>query len=522
MSREQSLPVPELSELPEPPSSPPPMPRQRRPLRAFRSKKRTWSSSMHDYAPSSDPPVFSSDDGPDASVDNYTTPERRKRQYTGAWWAHDQQPGPSASSRKLAKNDDSGVWLPSDSSDDSALERLAAATLTSKPLPLEDAVRKQATDIFGRQSRTRLALAQEEIQQCLEQGNEVVDLSQFNLEFIPDSLLQPLHSLIKHPNVGSDIPSEEAYQSFIPSLKLYLAGNLLRTLPSELWRLHNLTVLSLRNNKLTHLPSAIGDLCNLQELNLAGNRLRWLPWELLKLLKKPVTSLSAITATSLSASDDEDDSPHGASMKELLLKLHKLLLRKQKQLEVEDPEFDVTARPDDAGLPWKQEPLFIAATAVSKMNFDGSLVRGSPPRPSKTPFEKSLFPVPSADHTPADDMSGSVDRVPTLFELALRSPLADMRAETVKQLLPVDTPDHVCRALDEAAEVQQCGGRKCSVCEREYIMPRCEWIEYWHYDPQALSFSADQTFIPFLRRTCSEACAAAVRQHAVLVAVTGL
>lgn len=66
-------------------------------------------------------------------------------------------------------------------------------------------------------------------------------------------------------------------------LQLYLAGNRLTRLPSALFEVGNLRVLSLRSNYLTHLPAAIGDLHNLRELNIAGNRLQYLPAEIQKL-----------------------------------------------------------------------------------------------------------------------------------------------------------------------------------------------------------------------------------------------
>ncbi|PWN24989.1 hypothetical protein BDZ90DRAFT_234596 [Jaminaea rosea] len=67
------------------------------------------------------------------------------------------------------------------------------------------------------------------------------------------------------------------------TLQLFLHNNSLTRLPSALFEVGNLRVLSLRKNNLTSLPAAIGDLAQLRELNIAGNRLRWLPAEILKL-----------------------------------------------------------------------------------------------------------------------------------------------------------------------------------------------------------------------------------------------
>ena len=57
-------------------------------------------------------------------------------------------------------------------------------------------------------------------------------------------------------------------------------------LPAELFRLENLTVLSLRGNELIDIPPAIAKLQNLEELNIAGNHVKCLPWELMDLFDR--------------------------------------------------------------------------------------------------------------------------------------------------------------------------------------------------------------------------------------------
>ncbi|KAF8956923.1 hypothetical protein BDZ97DRAFT_1955357 [Flammula alnicola] len=69
------------------------------------------------------------------------------------------------------------------------------------------------------------------------------------------------------------------------SMDLFLGQNNITKLPIELWSLHNLTVLSLRNNSITYLPPEIGQLMDLQALNVAHNKLRYVPAELLKMKK---------------------------------------------------------------------------------------------------------------------------------------------------------------------------------------------------------------------------------------------
>lgn len=76
---------------------------------------------------------------------------------------------------------------------------------------------------------------------------------------------------------------EGARESPRHHLQLFLWDNRLTRLPSALFQLTNLGVLSLRKNQLTHLPAAIGTLCNLRELNIGGNALAYLPAEIQQL-----------------------------------------------------------------------------------------------------------------------------------------------------------------------------------------------------------------------------------------------
>lgn len=94
--------------------------------------------------------------------------------------------------------------------------------------------------------------------------------------------------------VGGVVGDLRHYVSFNPSragaalapvapLQFYLWDNCLTRLPSALFQLTNLGVLSLRKNQLTSLPPAIGELLHLRELNIGGNRLTYLPAEIQRL-----------------------------------------------------------------------------------------------------------------------------------------------------------------------------------------------------------------------------------------------
>jgi hypothetical protein len=95
-------------------------------------------------------------------------------------------------------------------------------------------------------------------------------------------------------------------------LDVYLSGNHIRKLPQELWSLHNLRVLSLRqyrlfleiflhviiklrlktgNNEISYLPPEISLLKNLVTLNIAHNKLKFVPAELMQMKKLTTLNL---------------------------------------------------------------------------------------------------------------------------------------------------------------------------------------------------------------------------------------
>ncbi|KAI9846731.1 MAG: hypothetical protein M1838_001160 [Thelocarpon superellum] len=183
-----------------------------------------------------------------------------------------------ASSRELRKR--AREYIPSSSSD--------------PPLFSSDEAAPTADDdgIGGRQSKRRYrgvetpaTLADRTIRTCLEEGNELVDLSNLRLATLSTSTIRPLRYMTKHPKIDHLPPSQESYTPLVPSIRLFLSGNLLHSVPGEIFNIHNLTVLSLRNNQLTELPSGIARLTNLVELNVGGNKLSWLPYELLGLVR---------------------------------------------------------------------------------------------------------------------------------------------------------------------------------------------------------------------------------------------
>jgi hypothetical protein len=312
--------------------------------------------------------------------------------------------------------------------------------------------------------------------------------SYFNLETIPTGLLRPLVQLTKEPAVDEPPSGDEAYSPLEPSLRLFLTRNLLTSVPGEVFELPHLRVLSLRHNKLTEIPCAIRNLTLLQELTVAGNRLTHLPWEVLRLMQEgelrqltvhpnPFVGLDEadIAQWHCRAENENDaDTPPGTN----------------KRLKA-STYTDLTP-PAEAWV-----PLHVATSKVQYLDVEGR-------------------PVPHLDTASASLVSSSV-AVPSLRELCLR---ACARSPLLPRLLDPDDPDNVqtylptpiLRLLATAKQVRDAGGRTCSVCSREYVIPRCEWVEWWdcitfeNGSKVARKSGQDLYPLPFMRRGCSWAC----------------
>lgn len=313
---------------------------------------------------------------------------------------------------------------------------------------------------------------------------------------LPQNILVPLKYLTKNPPIHEIPPSQEAYQTLTPSIHLFLSRNSLRSLPATLFDLDNITVLSLRNNKLTELPPAIGKLRNLHELNVGGNRLRWLPWEFLELVgRKWDGKLKNLSIFPNPFMDLDDSLP--------------------RQREVDLPDFK---RPEEENIKdfllgseqavldqVARQPHLIARSPVTYFSIDG-VARNSTMQRSSPSSSQFTRPV-----QPPEERC----RVPSLVELTLRTAIRDPTLPTLPPLLPPDTSNRVFRHLDTAIKVQQSGGMQCTICHRDFVLPRTEWIEWWHCIPGAFFPLVDddgrlgaipQLRIPLMRRGCSWRC----------------
>ncbi|KAL2812431.1 hypothetical protein BJX63DRAFT_396919, partial [Aspergillus granulosus] len=492
-------------------------PRAHRPslAKAYRLSSRFDDQSSQ---PSSDPALFSSDDIPASGLENYHAPASgsgsgtgsRKRRYRGTWWG-EMVPDPSEGvegrrmKRKRAEFKDkrlvdSGVWMGSDESASvfaSEGDRWGEELLggeNGQGQGQEGIANEHANGngIGSTGARTGFVKKVEEeprehqvarviVNDCLEQGEDSIDLSNGNLRLIPTGLLRPLQHLTKLPTINEPPFTEEVYSSLQPFLRLFLSGNALPSLTSELFELDSLRVLSLRNNKLTEIPPAIRKLTKLQELNLSVNRLHFLPWELLWLIKKGDLKHLTVRPNPLLQIEESQ--------------ISQWYLSTESHEEMRSCEYDGPP-PEEA---WA--PIHVATGPITRYNMEG--------------FPISEIP---STHTPSNPDTHShtaiPSRVPSLRETALLCFSKSAAFDT--DLIPEDDtpgfPNLLLRLLRQARDVRNAGGQSCSICHRSFVIARTEWIEWWDCSTYENGLKGPRGSgeklrpLPFRRLGCSLGC----------------
>lgn len=294
---------------------------------------------------------------------------------------------------------------------------------------------------------------------------------------IPPGLLRPLQHLTKLPAIREPPVTEDVYSSLEPFLRLFLAGNSLTKVSSELFDLSSLGVLSLRNNKLFEIPPAIRRLTSLQEVNLSVNRLQYLPWEFLWLIRK-------------------------GDLKHLIVRPNPLLQINEAEIAhwhypttTAPAPLDETLRLQEYESPVPEEawaPIHIATGSIRYFNTDG-------------------YPMTEAhiNTTPPNEFKSNV---PSLREASLLS----LNKSNFFDLTPdsdiADFPELMLRLLRYAREVRAGGGRCCSICHRSFVLPRTEWIEWWDCSTYENGLKGPRAPgeklrpLPFKRLGCSWAC----------------
>lgn len=298
---------------------------------------------------------------------------------------------------------------------------------------------------------------------------------------LPPGLLRPLQHLTKLPSVKEAPVCEDVFTSLQPFLSIYLPNNSLSTLHNDLFELSNLKVLSLRNNKLTELPSTIRRLTALQVMNLSVNRLTYLPWELLRLMQQGELKHLTVRPNAFLPIEDAQISEwhHNAN---------------KKQAENEEDSCGPLQFKDEDSLSKGWAPIHVATSPTMYLNMEGNSM-GESPYPNK--------PMPGA---------ASVHNAPSLREVALRavSKLPYLEQATDEEL--AEYPALIVPLLRQAREVKTAGGQPCSVCQREYVIPRTKWMEWWDFTPCETGMKMPRCPgeklrpLPFQRFGCSLSC----------------
>ena len=458
-----------------------------------RKHARFHSSSVHF---SSDPPLFSSDDDP--GLDNYADPQRRhKRRYRVGPYSqvhpltfseNNEDHGPK---RKLQRIVDSGVFLASDGTeDDTDIEFLKRPKSTTSHITL---VARPSRNLPTKEPSIDNKV-RKHIEDCLENGQEVIDLSAWHMGALSNAAIKPLASFsplaVLMQRGGSQHGTE-------PTLKLYLAQNSLKIVPTEIFNLEHLSVLSLRNNKITELPEDLGRLAGLKEFNVAFNKLEWLPYEILQLLSK------ALQLTTLTLKPNPFVMPANIPGSRVESR-HKYQL----------------------GTNW--EAQCFTRSCVRFMDRGGRLLKG-PASSCDDPVPPGIFALSDPprflnltladpDEVPIAPTRHSATYVSSLEEMCIRA--WAKTPETMPGKYDSIMPTQRLTALLEKAKVtQELEGklRKCTVCSKEYVTPRTEWIEWWaiysREEEAPILNDGEGTFdafshatVPLMRRGCSWRC----------------
>lgn len=350
------------------------------------------------------------------------------------------------------------------------------------------------------------------------------------LRTIPNEVLRPLHQLIRLPIDMNDTQKITAdhYAPLTPEIKLFLAKNELVSLPTELWNLGNITVLSLRNNELTDMPPYVFRLRNLQELNIAGNQLKWLPWELLDLMTPQNRKLVQLhlspnpfiqpLETSPSASFGRSRIP--GSVRECVRAIRKLRARYPWALQSESSYEALWLRLYEARLhravtnaeaagsdeatsgdyaDKDARPIYVASSKTTFLDIVGSTLRS--PTASRPRAEAAMTATLAPTPLPCSKPSAA----PSLFELSARACARSPFISQLSSLLPDDASPLVVNGLKKAIESKDVGLPNCSVCRKQYVVARAQWMEFW-FD----GYGSGEKFLPFLRKACSWKCVQAL------------
>jgi hypothetical protein len=338
---------------------------------------------------------------------------------------------------------------------------------------------------------------------------------------LSNATIRPLATFTPVPPVIRGV-----FSQMEPDLKVFLAANALTSLPGELFKLEYLKVLSLRANFFRELPPAIGNLHNLKELNISQNRLRYLPFEILELfsvgshLESLLLHPNPFYEAKFTAADEEMEEVH-----------YKIGLGSQTRTRPRRGAICCVS-PDLGRRSWhpRWKLTYKARTEIRYLDANESLVKG-PVFPDLTArgsssVHKSL-PVADANDTctPPPPRGNHLSRAPSLLEVSLNACSQSSQLPNLPSYLPEDGPEYLPGLLAKAAAKKEAGGSKCTVCKRNFIVPRMEWIEWWeiakildHKTIAGMASAASplrqkenerdvlESMVPLIRRGCSWLC----------------
>ncbi|KAL1645664.1 hypothetical protein SLS61_008224 [Didymella pomorum] len=490
------------------------------------------------YSPksSSPPPMFSSDDSEETlDITNYESPRVFKNKRKGAWYETDKresaQASPEPKKMRIARKYDSGVYMMSDNSEVSVgllPEHRSPFPFLDEDSEEEDPEPARTTGA-GATFRSKLSIG-------VEKNSQEYDFSGIGLEDHDIKQISDLNSVIKNlPDPGNDLPAEGQYRSMEPELVVNLSRNSLRRMTPSLFSLKYLTSLKLRDNGIEELPPQINKLQNLQELDISLNKLRSLPFELLEMLT-PHGKLERLVTLGNPLLERIPQSRYRKldecvtftkSTKDIFHRLRtcpdpealvwhiRFLESMGQHLEAVNSKYTVGGSNRDerifahhpAARVVADEPTsrFIGRTLVSYFDQTSQLIRGSPAQPSTTTndytviveTDEGTYGAPSSPiFAPSAD-----SRIPSLLTMSVTTALQKITVQETLEMLdgavPYDADAIFAQARHNDAGVDFGYFHKCHVCEKDYIVARAEWIEFW---------STSFTFYPFKVKVCSWGC----------------
>ena len=305
-------------------------------------------------------------------------------------------------------------------------------------------------------------------------------------------------------------------------MKIFLALNKLATLPGELFNLDRLTVLSLRGNQLRELPPSVGRLSNLKELNLSQNRLRYLPYEILDLFSDKSRLNTLHLHPNVFHEPQFPPSEADIEQEEVQYKIglgNRTRTGRRRAI--------CAVSPDQRRRSWHTQwkITYQARTGVRFLNIHGDLLKGPSFSVMAEGLESTHNKIPVADmndYPVAPTSDDALSRAPSLFEVALAACAKNPQLPFLADFLPEDAPPTLRGLLADAAEKKESGGSKCTICSRNFIVPRTEWIEWWEIakvlETNSTASAASplrqmenerdvlEKMVPLMRRGCSWLC----------------